>query len=130
IMPGIASPRVCSTLLAMSYVAVRWLSAGTTALAAVTLLASCAVGPDFVHPAAPEITRYTREPLASQTSGTDVAAGQRQRFVAGRDIPQEWWAVFKSPKLDALIARSIANNPNLQSALATLRANQQAVYAQ
>ena len=100
----------------MSYVAVRWLSAGTTALAAVTLLASCAVGPDFVHPAAPEITRYTREPLAPRTSSADVAAGQSQHFIAGRDIPKEWWAVFKSPALNALIERSLANNPNLQSA--------------
>jgi outer membrane protein TolC len=97
-------------------------SAGTTALAAVTLLASCAVGPDFVHPAAPEITRYTREPLAPQTSSADVAGGQRQRFIAGRDIPKEWWAMFKSPALNALIERSLANNPNLQSAMATLRA--------
>jgi NodT family efflux transporter outer membrane factor (OMF) lipoprotein len=94
------------------------------------LLTGCAVGPDFAHPAAPEITRYTREPLAPQTSGSDVATGQRQRFIEGRDIPQEWWAVFKSPKLDALIKRSLDNNPNLQSALATLRANQQAVHAQ
>src|SRR6202047_3579116 len=129
-MSGVASPRACSTLLAMSYVAVRWLSAGTTALAAVVLLASCAVGPDFVHPAAPEITRYTREPLAPRTSSADVAAGQSQRFVAGRDIPKEWWAMFKSPALNALIERALANNPNLQSTLATLRAAQQAVYAQ
>src|ERR1700733_13280975 len=114
----------------MSYVAVRWLSAGTPALAAVTLLASCAVGPDFVHPAAPEITRYTREPLALHTSSADVAAGQSQRFIAGRDIPKEWWAMFKSPALNALIERALANNPNLQSALATLRAAQQAVAAQ
>jgi NodT family efflux transporter outer membrane factor (OMF) lipoprotein len=113
----------------MSYVAVRWLSANTTALAAVMLLAGCAVGPDFVHPAAPEITRYTREPIA-QTSSTDTAAGPRQRFVEGRDIPQEWWAVYRSPALNALIERALANNPNLQSALATLRAAQQAAYAQ
>src|SRR5579864_340404 len=114
----------------MSYVAVRRLSAGTTALAAMMLLASCAVGPDFVHPAAPEITRYTREPLAAQTSSADVAVGQRQRFNEARDIPKEWWALFKSPALNALIERSLANNPNLQSAMATLRAAQQAVYAQ
>ncbi len=38
--------------------------------------------------------------------------------------------MFKSPALDALIERAIANNPNLQSTLATLRAAQQAVYAQ
>jgi NodT family efflux transporter outer membrane factor (OMF) lipoprotein len=111
-------------------VAVRWLSTGTTALAATLLLAGCAaVGPDFVHPAAPEITRYTREPIAT-TASTDTAAGQRQRFIADRDIPQEWWALYRSPALNALIARALANNPNLQSALATLRAAQQAVYAQ
>jgi NodT family efflux transporter outer membrane factor (OMF) lipoprotein len=106
------------------------LSAGGTAVAAVVLLTSCAVGPDFQHPAAPEITRYTREPLAPQTSSADGAEGQRQHFVDGRDISKEWWTAFKSPALDALIERAIANNPNLQSTLASLRAANQAVYAQ
>ena len=114
----------------MFRVAAKGLLASTAAFAVTLLLAGCAVGPDFAHPATPDITRYTREPLATQTSGTDVAGGQRQQLVQGRDIPQEWWAVFKSPKLDALIQHSIDNNPNLQSALATLRTNQQAVYAQ
>jgi NodT family efflux transporter outer membrane factor (OMF) lipoprotein len=94
------------------------------------LLTSCAVGPDFLHPAAPEITRYTREPLASHTSSTDVASGQRQIFRQGRDIPQEWWRLFKSPALNALIERALQNNPNLQSALATLRTTKESVYAQ
>jgi NodT family efflux transporter outer membrane factor (OMF) lipoprotein len=106
------------------------LSAGSTAVAAVVLLTSCAVGPDFQHPAAPEITRYTREPLASQTSSADGPVGQRQHFVDGRDISKEWWTAFRSPALDALIERAIANNPNLQSTLASLRAANQAVYAQ
>src|ERR1700722_1908219 len=114
----------------MSCVAVRWFFAGTTALAGAALLTSCAVGPDFVHPAAPEIIRYTREPLAPQTSSIDAPSGQRQRFVEGRDIPQEWWGLFKSPALNALIERSLANNPTLQSAIATLRAAKEAVYAQ
>ncbi len=114
----------------MSGVAVRWLFAGTTALAAAMILTSCAVGPDFVHPAAPEITRYTSEPLAPRTSSTDAPTGQTQRFVEGRDIPQEWWALFKSPELNALIEQSLQNNPNLQSAIATLRATKEAVYAQ
>jgi len=113
----------------MAYVAVRGLSTGTAALAAVVLLASCAVGPDFKHPAAPEITRYTREPI-TQTSSTDTAIGRRQRFVAGRDIPQEWWALYRSQALNALIERALANNPNLQATMATLRATHEAVYAQ
>jgi NodT family efflux transporter outer membrane factor (OMF) lipoprotein len=95
-----------------------------------TLLASCAVGPDFLNPAAPEITRYTREPLATQTSATDAPTGRPQRFVVGRDIPQQWWGLFKSPALNALIERALRNNPDLQSALATLRAAKEAVAAQ
>jgi len=104
--------------------------ARASALAAAMLLASCAVGPDFLHPAAPEVGRYTKEPLAPQTSSTDAATGRAQRFVQGRDIAQEWWRMFKSPALNALIERSLNNNPNLQSAIATLRAADQAVYAQ
>jgi NodT family efflux transporter outer membrane factor (OMF) lipoprotein len=114
----------------MLHVAVRWCFAGTTALAAAMPLTGCAVGPDFHVPAAPEVTRYTREPLAAVISSTDAPDGQRQRFVKGRDIPQEWWRLFRSPALNALIERAIANNPNLQSALASLRAAKQAVYAQ
>ena len=112
----------------MSRVAAWWLS-NTTALAAAMLVTSCAVGPDFLHPAAPEITRYTREPLA-HTASTDVASGQRQVFLPGRDIPEQWRALFRSPRLNALIARALHNNPNLQSVLASLRAAKEAVYAQ
>src|SRR5271169_6868852 len=99
-------------------------------LAAAMLLASCAVGPDFLHPAAPDAERYTKEPLTPQTSSTDAPTGKPQRFVQGRDIPQEWWALFRSRALNAVIERSLNNNPSLQSAIATLRAANQAVYAQ
>ena len=93
------------------------------------LVTSCAVGPDFLHPAAPDITRYTREPLA-RTSSTDIASGQRQAFAPGRDIPEQWWSLFRSPRLDALIERALQNNQTLQAALASLRAAKEAVYAQ
>jgi NodT family efflux transporter outer membrane factor (OMF) lipoprotein len=109
---------------------VRRLNAGAAALAAALLLSSCAVGPDFLHPAAPDASRYTKEPLRSQTSSSDAPTGRSQRLVQGRDIPQEWWALFKSPALNALIERSLDNNPSLQSAMATVRAARQTVYAQ
>jgi NodT family efflux transporter outer membrane factor (OMF) lipoprotein len=111
-------------------VAIRWFFAGATALAATPLLTSCAVGPDFLHPAAPEITRYTREPLAAATSGANVPMGPRQILLEDRDIPDQWWTLFKSPALNALIERALQNNPNLQSALASLRAAKESVYAQ
>jgi NodT family efflux transporter outer membrane factor (OMF) lipoprotein len=114
----------------MSDRAARLFFPGVPALAALVLLTSCAVGPDFLHPAAPEISRYTREPLAPSTTAAAAPSGQSQHFVEGRDIPKEWWALFKSPKLNALIERALQNNPNLQSTLATLRAAREAVAAQ
>jgi NodT family efflux transporter outer membrane factor (OMF) lipoprotein len=114
----------------MSCVAVRWPFASTAALAAVSLLTSCAVGPDFRVPAAPATERYTIEPLKPQTSSTDAPNGGSQHFVTGRDIPQEWWTLLRSPRLNALMVQAINNNPNLQATMATLRAAQEAVYAQ
>jgi NodT family efflux transporter outer membrane factor (OMF) lipoprotein len=95
-----------------------------------TFLSGCAVGPDFKAPAAPNVTRYTVEPTALRTPGTPGPTGRAERFEPGRDVPAQWWALFKSAKLNALIARSLNNNPSVQSALATLRAAKQAVYAQ
>ncbi len=101
------------------------------ALAAATLLAGCvAVGPDFLHPAAPEVEGYTKEPLAPQTSSTDAPTGQAQRFRTGGDISSEWWRLFRSPELNAVIGRALQSNPNLQAALASLRAARESVYAQ
>ena len=99
-------------------------------LAAALLLASCAVGPDFLHPAAPNSAGYTKEPLAPRTSSTDAPQGQPQRFAVGRDISAEWWTLFRSPALNSLVQQSLNNNPSLQTAMANLRAARQAVYAQ
>ena len=114
----------------MSGRCVTKVSARAGALAASLLLASCAVGPDFLHPAAPESAGYTKEPLAPRTSSSDVAQGQPQRFAIGRDISAEWWTLFRSPALNALVRQSLNNNPSLQTAMANLRAARQAVYAQ
>src|SRR5690349_16139597 len=101
------------------------------ALTAAVLLSSCIpVGPDFLHPAAPDVDRYTPEKLPPRTSSTDAPTGQAQRFVQGRDIPQEWWRMFKSRALNALIERSLRNNPTLQSTMSALRVSKEAVYAQ
>jgi NodT family efflux transporter outer membrane factor (OMF) lipoprotein len=114
----------------MSGWSVTSFSARASALAAALLLASCAVGPDFLHPAAPDAAGYTKEPLAPQTSSANAPHGQAQHFDVGRDISAEWWTLFRSPALNALIAQSIGNNPSLQTAIANLRAARQAAYAQ
>jgi NodT family efflux transporter outer membrane factor (OMF) lipoprotein len=109
---------------------VAYIPSVITMLMTVVLLAGCAVGPDFVQPAAPDVTRYTREPLASRTSSTDIKFGQSQHFVNGRDIPADWWRVFHSRALNTLVEKSLVANPNLQSTLAALRAAKESVYAQ
>jgi NodT family efflux transporter outer membrane factor (OMF) lipoprotein len=97
---------------------------GTGAAFLVLLLASfdgCAVGPDFLRPAAPASERYTADPLPVQTASAEPAAGAPQRFVAGRDIPGEWWELFRSPALDALIKEALKANPNIAAEEAALR---------
>ena len=73
------------------------------ASAALALLAGCAVGPDFEPPAAPDVTSYTSQPLPGQTAAADVKGGEAQRFVQDLDIPGQWWTLFHSEALNALI---------------------------
>jgi NodT family efflux transporter outer membrane factor (OMF) lipoprotein len=68
---------------------------------------------------------WPRSPVASEGSG-----GQAQAFTIGRDIPAEWWTLFQSEKLNALIQRSLKGNPNLEAAQAALRQAQDLYKAQ
>jgi NodT family efflux transporter outer membrane factor (OMF) lipoprotein len=99
-------------------------------LSIATLVSSCiAVGPDFLHPAAPKIERYTPDPLAG-TRAPGVPGNGPQHFAYGRDIPEQWWALFHSPALDRLVREALRNNANLQATMSALRAAKEAVYAQ
>lgn len=92
------------------------------------LLAGCAVGPDFTRPAAPDADGYTSQPLTTTTS-TAGAAGAAQHFAPGADIPAQWWTLFHSRSLNALITQSLANNPDLKAAQAALNAARENVLA-
>jgi NodT family efflux transporter outer membrane factor (OMF) lipoprotein len=72
------------------------------------LCASCTLGPNFTRPVAPKVTAYT----ADKTNPKTVSLG--------RELPGQWWDVYRSKPLSALIARAIKNNPDLQSAGAAL----------
>ena len=102
--------------------------ATTTALATV-LLCGC-VGPDFEKPTAPTAETYSAKAQPTETVATDVAGGEAQRFLTGRDIPAEWWSLFHSEPLNALIKRALATNPSMQSAQAALRAADENLAAQ
>ena len=107
----------------------RWRSLPINRVVASLLLTGCAVGPDFEHPAAPDVTGYTAGPLAQQTASADVLGGETQRFVQDLDIPGQWWTLFRSTPLNALIEEALKNNPTLPAAEATLRQAWENVYA-
>jgi NodT family efflux transporter outer membrane factor (OMF) lipoprotein len=94
------------------------------------LLAGCAVGPDFKKPAAPSVSGYTASPLSTTSSSTNIVGGEAQRFVEGQDISGEWWTLFHSKPLNALIERSLTNNPDLKAGQAALAIARENVLAQ
>jgi NodT family efflux transporter outer membrane factor (OMF) lipoprotein len=102
-----------------------WAQGIAATLIAPLLLCGCAVGPDFTPPDAPATDRYTAGPLPAQTASAAIPGGAPQHFVVDRDIPGEWWALFHSAALDALVKEALAANPNLTAAQAALRQAQE-----
>ena len=90
------------------------------ALAAVWL-AACAVGPNYRRPAAPRDPGYGAASTAVSTATAEGTGGNAQYFIAGMDIPSDWWTLFKSPKLDLLIRQALRGNPDVGAAQAALK---------
>ncbi|WP_254784017.1 efflux transporter outer membrane subunit [Collimonas sp. OK307] len=101
-----------------------------SALAVLLVLSGCAAGPDFKQPDAPPVLGYTKEPLQAKTSSAATVGGATQQFVDGMDIPAQWWTLFSSPALNAVIEEALKASPDLQSAQAALRAAQEQVSVQ
>lgn len=98
----------------------RFLLSTSLAVAAAALCA-CAVGPDFVRPPPPDTDRYSRE---AQPAATPAADGVAQNFSARGTLPSNWWLLFKSPELNSMVDRAVADNPTLQAAESNLRQGQ------
>ncbi len=84
-------------------------------------LTGCTVGPDFHSPAPPDIDRYTASPLPKQTEKTAVIGGAAQHLDFTRKLSAQWWRMFDSPELNALIKEGLAKNPSLAAAEAAIR---------
>jgi NodT family efflux transporter outer membrane factor (OMF) lipoprotein len=92
--------------------------------------AGCAVGPRYHRPEAPANAGYAPAPLLETSASAPVHGGEAQRLVSGRDIPFDWWELFKSPALNALVERAFKANPTIAAAQAALVQAQELVYAQ
>lgn len=88
------------------------------------------MGPNFTAPAPPASHSYTSEKLPDQTLSTPGTGGEPQRFESGRNLPAEWWTLFGSSTLDALINDAIRQYPTLQAQQAALREAQENVAAE
>lgn len=98
---------------------------------ALLLVSGCAVGPDFKRPEAPKANSYfSSGAMPRPTDSAAVAAGESQRFDVKAKIPFDWWTLFKSPQIDALIRHAFKANPGIAAARAALRQAQENVVAQ
>ena len=88
-------------------------------------LAGCAVGPDYRRPDAPAVERFTHDALPAATAMADTADGDAQRFLAGRNVPERWWATFGNAELDRRVQQALAHSPTIASAQAALRQAQE-----
>jgi NodT family efflux transporter outer membrane factor (OMF) lipoprotein len=99
-------------------------------VAALACLLSCTVGPDFQRPDPPRTQTYAPSPLPSATASAPAGQGASQRFIVGERIRGDWWHLFRSHELDALVARAFAANPTIEAAQAALRAARENTAAQ
>jgi NodT family efflux transporter outer membrane factor (OMF) lipoprotein len=92
--------------------------------------ASCAVGPRYHQPEAPTNAGYAPTPMPESSASAPVHGGEAQRLINDRDIPFEWWQLFQSAALNALVERAFKANPTVTAAQAALVQAQELVYAQ
>jgi Outer membrane efflux protein len=92
-------------------------------------VAGCMVGPDFMSPEPPSVTRYTSpgEAAAAQAHGAPTVP--TQTVVLGKRVTAEWWTLFRSPKIDTLVKQAIAGSRTLESAKARLDQAREAIAA-
>lgn len=74
---------------------------------AVLATSACTVGPDFKRPPPPATSAYAQ--AAPQTGSTGNVA-------YGGDVAEDWYQLFHSEALNALVHQALAGNPDLEAA--------------
>lgn len=82
------------------------------------VVGGCAAGPDFTRPGPPAVDRYL---IVRDPDRTAAARGVAQQFQAGAVVEGDWWRLFKSSQLDAVVKEALVENPGLEAAQARLR---------
>lgn len=90
------------------------------ALSAFLTLGSCASERLGNLDEAVDLTGYDQGTPTTDTASSDTLHGDAQRFLQGRDIQAQWWELFESDGLNALVSTALENNAELQAAEANL----------
>ncbi len=109
----------------MSRVRPRAALAGAIAAAG---LAGCAAGPDFHRPQPPSEQRYTQRQLSMEAAASHGESAQR--LLPGVELAGDWWRLFRSDAIDAVVERALAGNRTLVAADATLAQARELAVAQ
>ncbi|KEZ78129.1 efflux transporter outer membrane subunit [Salinisphaera hydrothermalis] len=103
----------------------------TAAFMLITLITGCTVGPDYHPPAAPASNAYD---INGSTTGDENAEASdsresipKQAFERASKVRADWYKVFGSDKLDALIGRAIQHSPTLAAGRARIKAAREVV---
>lgn len=79
------------------------------ALACAAAIGGCSVGPNFTRPEPPAAARYTADVPTSQ------------HIELGREIEGDWWSLFRSEAIDAVVKQAVEHNRSLAASTATLQ---------
>jgi NodT family efflux transporter outer membrane factor (OMF) lipoprotein len=100
------------------------------ALLAAISLTAC-VGPNFQRPKPPADAGYLVTPPPPRTaSNPGIPGGDAQNFNVAADVSAQWWTLFESPQLNALVEQAFKNNPTIPNAQAALRQAEELTSAQ
>jgi NodT family efflux transporter outer membrane factor (OMF) lipoprotein len=95
--------------------------------ATLTTLAACSLGPNGEPPVMPSPAHYGQSELLEQTA---AAGGVAQRFEVGAQPVPQWWRLYRSTQLDALVEEGLKNSPTLAATEKTLAGAREQLRAQ
>jgi NodT family efflux transporter outer membrane factor (OMF) lipoprotein len=70
-----------------------------------------------------------RTSISNRTTSADITGGEEQRLVPGQDLPADWWTLFGSPPLNALVAKALGASPTLAAVEASVRQARELYFA-
>jgi NodT family efflux transporter outer membrane factor (OMF) lipoprotein len=95
--------------------------------ATLSALSACSFGPDGKPPMLPSVPHYGAN---AQPARTVTAEGLSQSFDAGAKPVPEWWKLYRSEPLNALVDEGLRNSPSLAATDKTLAAAREQLRAQ